>query len=109
MLQYGRPHSRRALFLITDGFSNGGDPLPVARELKEQGVTIFTFGIRNGNTKELYDMASQPGEEYSYILDSFGEFEALVRRALHQGDFYTTCNVLVSRKYASPSGIANFG
>lgn len=108
MLRHGRQHSRRALFLITDGFSNGGDPLPVARELKEQGVTIFTFGIRNGNTKELYDMASQPGEEYSYILDSFGEFEALVRRALHQGALYTSSNILVSRNYTS-SGIVNFG
>jgi CUB/sushi domain-containing protein len=101
VLQNGRPGSRLALFLITDGFSNGGDPLPVARELKEQGVTIFTFGIRNGNTKELYEMASQPGEEYSYILDSFGEFEALVRRALHQGTSYLY-KLLVFRNLSSP-------
>jgi len=101
VLQHGHPGSRLVLFLITDGFSNGGDPLPVARELKEQGVTIFTFGIRNGNTKELYEMASQPGEEYSYILDSFGEFEALVRRALHQGTSFID-KLLVFRNLSSP-------
>lgn len=101
VLQHGRPGSRLALFLITDGFSNGGDPRPVARELKEQGVTIFTFGIRNGNTKELYEVASQPGEEYSYILDSFGEFEALVRRALHQGTKFID-KLLVFRNISSP-------
>lgn len=30
-------------------------------------------------------MASVPKEEHSYILDSFEEFEALARRALHEG------------------------
>ena len=31
-------------------------------------------------------MASEPRREHSYILDSFEEFEALARRALHKGD-----------------------
>ena len=48
---------------------------------------MFTFGIRNGNVKELRDMASDPKDEHSYILDSFQEFEALARRALHEGKF----------------------
>ena len=30
-------------------------------------------------------MASEPKDEHSYILDSFIEFEALARRALHEG------------------------
>ena len=30
-------------------------------------------------------MASEPRKEHSYILDSFQEFEALARRALHKG------------------------
>jgi hypothetical protein len=71
------------LFLITDGFSNGGDPIPLANELKKKQVTIFTIGIQNGNYKELYELASSPGEFYSYLLDSFQEFENLARRALH--------------------------
>ena len=54
-------------------------------QLKDLGVTVFTFGIRNGNVKELRDMASLPTDEHSFILDSFQEFEALARRALHEG------------------------
>ena len=74
------------MFLITDGYSNGGDPRPAANILKfKLGVTMFTFGIRNGNVKELRDMASYPKEEHTFILDSFDEFEALARRALHEG------------------------
>ena len=53
--------------------------------LKSLDVQMFTFGIRNGNVKELRDMASDPKDEHSYILDSFQEFEALARRALHEG------------------------
>lgn len=79
------------LFLITDGFSNGGDPVPVAKELKKQKVTIFTIGIQNGNYKELHELATSPGEMYSYLLDSFHEFEGLARRALHVGTEPANC------------------
>ncbi|XP_015834822.1 sushi, von Willebrand factor type A, EGF and pentraxin domain-containing protein 1 isoform X1 [Tribolium castaneum] len=78
-----RNDSEKVLFLITDGFSNGGDPIPLAAELKKDQVKIFTIGIANGNYKELYELASTPGEIYSYLLDSFEEFESLARRALH--------------------------
>lgn len=72
---------------MTDGYSNGGDPRPVAHKLKAQGVTIFTFGIRDGFVWELQDMASHPKNETCYILDSFEEFEALAKRALHAGRY----------------------
>lgn len=84
VLDRARPEAVKAVFLITDGYSNGGDPRPAAKRLREQGVRVFTFGIRNGNVKELYDMASEPAQEHSYIVDSFEEFEALARRALHE-------------------------
>ncbi|KAI8509313.1 hypothetical protein Bbelb_131610 [Branchiostoma belcheri] len=84
VLRHARPNATKAVFLVTDGYSNGGDPLPEARKLKHNGVQIFTFGIRNGNVKELQNMATEPAEEHSYILDSFAEFEALARRALHE-------------------------
>lgn len=73
------------VFLITDGFSNGGDPRPAANLVKNTGATVFTFGIRTGNVEELHDIASPPGYTHSYLLDSFAEFEALARRALHRG------------------------
>ena len=86
VLKHSRKKASQAIFLITDGYSNGGDPRPAAKLLKSLNVEIFTFGIRNGNVKELRDMASNPKDEHSYILDSFQEFEALARRALHEGN-----------------------
>ena len=85
ILQYARHDAKKALFLITDGYSNNGDPTWAAKQLREKGVEIFTFGIVRGNFKELCHMASEPKIKHTYILDSFEEFEALARRALHEG------------------------
>ncbi|KMQ82296.1 von willebrand factor type egf and pentraxin domain-containing protein 1, partial [Lasius niger] len=85
ILEKGRETANKVVFLITDGFSNGGDPRPAADLLKNTGATVFTFGIRTGNVGELRDIASPPGYTHSYLLDSFAEFEALARRALHRG------------------------
>lgn len=83
---WSREGARKAVFLITDGFSNGGDPVPVAQILKDNGTYIFTFGIQSGNIVELQNISSAPADEFSYLVDSFGQFEAVVRRALHQGE-----------------------
>jgi CUB/sushi domain-containing protein len=80
-----RPDAKKVLFLITDGYSNGGDPKPIAETLRRDGVEIFTFGIKEGNFIELCDMASDVKHEHVYILNTFEEFEALARRALHEG------------------------
>ncbi|GCC29612.1 hypothetical protein chiPu_0008055 [Chiloscyllium punctatum] len=85
ILQHSRANSTKVVFLITDGYSNGGDPRPIAASLRNMGVEIFTLGIWQGNIRELQDMASHPKEEHCYILHSFAEFEALARRALHEG------------------------
>ncbi|XP_069622657.1 sushi, von Willebrand factor type A, EGF and pentraxin domain-containing protein 1 [Ranitomeya imitator] len=84
ILRHSRNDSTKVIFLITDGYSNGGDPRPVAAGLRDLGVEIFTVGIWQGNIRELHDMASQPKEEHCYLLHSFAEFEALARRALHE-------------------------
>ena len=73
VLEGARPEAVKAVFLITDGYSKGDDPRPAAKWLREQGVRVFTFGIRNGNVKELYDMSSEPTQEHSYIVDSLEE------------------------------------
>ena len=86
ILRHSRENSTKVIFLITDGYSNGGDPRPVAALLRDFGVEIFTFGIWQGNIRELNDMASIPKEEHCYLLHSFEEFEALARRALHEGN-----------------------
>ncbi|ESO92606.1 hypothetical protein LOTGIDRAFT_233055 [Lottia gigantea] len=100
VLRAARSDSAKAIFLITDGFSNGGDPRPEATELKKLGLKIFTFGIKNGNVRELYDMSSDPKNETCYILDSFEEFEALARRALHE-DLHSGSYVTQSKSSCS--------
>ena len=86
VLEHARSDAKKAVFLITDGYSNSGDPRPAAKQLRRDGVEVFTFGIKNGNYKELHDMASEPKNEHTFILNTFEEFEALARRALHEGN-----------------------
>ncbi|CAG9762396.1 unnamed protein product [Ceutorhynchus assimilis] len=102
-----RNDSKKVIFLVTDGYSNGENPVPLSNELKNNQITIFTIGISNGNYKELYELSSKPGEFYSYLLDSFEEFESLARRALHVdlsgGDYLplgvnTPCDKLCDEK-----------
>ncbi|KAK2521486.1 Svep1 [Columba livia] len=88
ILRHARGNATKVIFLITDGYSNGGDPRPVAASLREFGVEIFTFGIWQGNIRELNDMASHPKEDHCYLLHSFTEFEALARRALHEVEVF---------------------
>lgn len=80
-----RRHSKKIICLITDGFSNGEDPMPIAETLKADNVTIITFGIQSGNFAELHQLSSEPGNEHSFLLDSFAQFESLARKALHTG------------------------
>ncbi|XP_028660616.2 LOW QUALITY PROTEIN: sushi, von Willebrand factor type A, EGF and pentraxin domain-containing protein 1 [Erpetoichthys calabaricus] len=84
ILEKSNRNATKVIFLITDGYSNGGDPRPTATSLRDMGVEIFTFGIWQGNIRELHDMASFPKEEHCYFVHNFAEFEALARRALHE-------------------------
>lgn len=87
-----RRHSKKLICLITDGFSNGDDPMPIAAQLKADNVTIITFGIQSGNFDELYQLSSEPKNEHSFLLSSFAQFESLARKALHTGKFACTQN-----------------
>lgn len=78
-----RTTSKKILILITDGFSNGRNPIPIAQELKVGGVTVFTVGISSGNYDELRSISSRPVNNYNYMLSSFSLFESLARKALH--------------------------
>ncbi|KAI5629830.1 sushi, von Willebrand factor type A, EGF and pentraxin domain-containing protein 1 isoform X1 [Silurus asotus] len=84
ILRNSRQNATKVIFLITDGYSNGGDPRPVAAVLRRSGVEIFTLGIWQGNIRELHDMASHPKDQHCYFVHDFAEFEALARRALHE-------------------------
>lgn len=76
-------NSKKIIVLITDGYSNGRNPIAVAHDLKQRSVLIFTVGISSGNYNELRSIASKPTENYNYMLSSFSLFESLARKALH--------------------------
>ncbi len=80
-----RSDSKKVIFLVTDGFSNGQDPTKIANELKKNNITIFSFGISSGNFNELKNISSRPLDSYFYMLDSFASFERVARKALHAG------------------------
>lgn len=48
ILTRSRRGALKVIFLVSDGFSNMGDPYSASEILKEQGTIIFTFGIQNG-------------------------------------------------------------
>uniref|UniRef100_A0A1B0CMR2 Sushi, von Willebrand factor type A, EGF and pentraxin domain-containing protein 1 n=2 Tax=Lutzomyia longipalpis TaxID=7200 RepID=A0A1B0CMR2_LUTLO len=83
VLAKARKHSQKVIFLITDGFSNGKDPIPLANKLKRDNVTIFSVGIANGNVEELNKMSTHPAEDHTFLLNNFTQFESLARKALH--------------------------
>lgn len=101
ILTKARRHSKKIICLITDGFSNGEDPMPIADKLKADNVTIITFGIQSGNFDELYQLSSEPENEHSFLLSSFAQFESLARKALHAGNSKckTCCNFLCRFHY----------
>ncbi|GAB0087495.1 sushi, von Willebrand factor type A, EGF and pentraxin domain-containing protein 1 [Sergentomyia squamirostris] len=83
VLSKARKHSQKVIFLITDGFSNGKDPIPLANRLKKDNITIFSVGIANGNVEELHKISTSPPEDYTFLLTNFTQFESLARKALH--------------------------
>lgn len=52
------------------------------------------IGIQTGNYAELYNISSAPGEEHSFLLDSFTQFESLARKALHSGNLFTFISLI---------------
>ena len=67
--------------MFTDGRTTiGGDASPVAKQAKEQGVTIYCIGLSgNGgiDTQALIDWASNPASAYVVITPSDEELETI--------------------------------
>ncbi|XP_033116115.1 sushi, von Willebrand factor type A, EGF and pentraxin domain-containing protein 1-like [Anneissia japonica] len=75
LLKNGRNDAPRLVILLTDGQSNGGDPIPKANEMKRDGITIFSIGLGQGiNQDELTSIAS---DNNVYLLDQLGKISDL--------------------------------
>ncbi|KAI6645822.1 protocadherin Fat 4-like [Oopsacas minuta] len=71
----------RVVIILTDGKSNGRDPLPYAESLKDADVTVFSVGIGSGiDEEELRQFASDPVDDHVILIDSYPDIEDFVNR-----------------------------
>lgn len=68
---------KTAVFLLTDGMWNdGGDPAPIARDLKNNKIEIFSIGITNGvSMNVLRQLATDSNHAFHY--NDFNQFREL--------------------------------
>lgn len=68
---------KTAVFLLTDGMWNdGGDPYPIAKNLKDGKIEIFSIGVTNGvNMNALRQLATDNSHAFHY--NSFTQFREL--------------------------------
>ena len=62
---------KKVLFILSDGMSADGDPLPIAQELRESGVTIATCFLTSDtivNAKFLFDSECQFPDQGTQVL-----------------------------------------
>ena len=69
--------AKTAVFLLTDGMWNrGGDPYPIAKQLKDGKIEIFSIGVTNGvNMNVLRQLATDNNHAFHY--SSFTQFREL--------------------------------
>ncbi|XP_070554219.1 sushi, von Willebrand factor type A, EGF and pentraxin domain-containing protein 1-like [Ptychodera flava] len=79
VLVNARPAVNKAVILLSDGLSNvGGNAIPTASLIKQDGVEIFTIGVGLFNKEELNSIASSPLHTFEY--SGFAEFRKLALR-----------------------------
>ena len=75
------PGIPKVLVLITDGLSNGKSVLEPANKLRNLGVSIFSIGVGNRvSEQELNEIATDPDEEYVFLLKTFNDLSSWVDR-----------------------------
>jgi hypothetical protein len=86
------PGIPKVLLLLTDGYSNGINPLNPASAVRNLGVNIFSIGVgKSVSSSELNGIASDPDKDYVFRLDNFNELADFVDRVSSvscSGKFY---------------------
>jgi len=71
---FGRPEAKQFVIILTDGESNNG--ISNVQTFHDNGVTVFSIGVGQGiNQDELMEMATDPHNEYLYMLDDFNALQ----------------------------------
>lgn len=81
VLRASRPGARRVLLLVTDGQTDGRDPVDLeeaAREARDGGVEVFVVGVVSRRdpsyeefVAEMNAVASDPDQEHVYMINDF--------------------------------------
>lgn len=89
---------KTTVFLLTDGnWNRGGDPVDVARNLKKNGIEIFSIGVTSGiNSYVLRQLATDSKHAFHY--SSFNQFRELAHY-LRGGDAYAILFLILINEY----------
>ena len=77
--------------VLTDGVSNTGeDPVPVAQELKDDGVLVFSVGVGSFNSTQLEAIASGP--DFVFLVDNFPDLNTKVQEIVEMACENSNCS-----------------
>lgn len=65
-----RSEVKRVIFVMTDGYSNSGNPRNAAQELRDIGAEVFCIGTYSGHVKEHLLLASNPPLQHTFLVKS---------------------------------------
>lgn len=70
LLKQGRQYSKKIIILIVDGRSNEADPVSLAKQMKANGIIIFSIGI--GPYADVYELKSIASSSlHFYMIKDF--------------------------------------
>ncbi|XP_033099137.1 sushi, von Willebrand factor type A, EGF and pentraxin domain-containing protein 1-like [Anneissia japonica] len=92
-----RIDAKRALFMMTDGKSNDGNPVAAAQRLREtEDVEIFAVGIGSQVKRdELRAIASTPYTSHVFLINSFSDLATLAEIISEKRVDFNRCGVAV--------------
>ncbi|XP_062379556.1 collagen alpha-4(VI) chain-like, partial [Sardina pilchardus] len=65
--------------VITDGKSEDNVE-PFAENLKKQGITIYTIGVKNADEKQLKEIASAPPDQHVFSVSDFTALQGIYQK-----------------------------
>ena len=105
MSNRSRSNAKKVILLITDGVANeGGDPVPIAINIRNGGIQIFSFGIGNNlNRTQLNSIANRPTASHVFIAQNFdpsqlSQFVATFATGVCVGEHIVSCVTLIALK-----------
>ncbi|XP_071947327.1 uncharacterized protein [Antedon mediterranea] len=92
-----RPEAKRALFMMTDGESNDGNPSAAAKRLRDsEDVEIFAVGIgAQVDRNELKSIANTPYTSHVFLIKSYSDLQILSEVISERRVDFNRCGVAI--------------